>query len=301
MTKTLRSSRMVCATFFIVAFAFLTTPSNAAPIELFHVHGLSYSPDGKSLYVPAHFGLVLYEDGRWRNAPGPRHDYMGFSSTRKAFYTSGHPAAGSAMVNPFGLMKSTDQGRTWKQLGMTGEADFHVLATSYDTGVVYVYNMGPNSRMPGAGLYYTTDDGATWKPGKRQGAPEPFALAVHPTRPQQVAIGAKEGLFLSGDSGQTFQPIGTRAEVYGVWFDLNGNDIWYAGIKFSPFLVRRNLKTQQEQFIALPSMGRDAVDYIAQNPAQKDEYAIGTFQRHVYITRDAGKTWRQIANQGITQ
>src|SRR3546814_19465798 len=46
----------------------------------------------------------------------PEHDYMGFATTREAFYSSGHPAAGSNLINPFGLIKSTDAGKTWRQL-----------------------------------------------------------------------------------------------------------------------------------------------------------------------------------------
>ena len=40
-------------------------------------------------------GLAVYENGRWSKAPGPQHDYMGFSATAKYLYSSGHPAPGS--------------------------------------------------------------------------------------------------------------------------------------------------------------------------------------------------------------
>src|SRR3546814_8648105 len=92
----------------------------------------------------------------------PEHDYMGFATTREAFYSSGHPAAGSNLINPFGLIKSTDAGKTWRQLGLEGESDFHTLATSYETNAVYVLNYGPNTRMPQAGLYMTQTDGQAW-------------------------------------------------------------------------------------------------------------------------------------------
>ena len=35
-------------------------------------------------------------------------------------------------------MKSSDGGKRWKKLGLAGEADFHVLATSYGTHAAYV-------------------------------------------------------------------------------------------------------------------------------------------------------------------
>ena len=50
--------------------------------------------------------------------------------------------------------------------------------------------------------------------------------------------------------------------------------------------------------VALPPLRRDAVAYIAQNPAERLEYAIATFERSVYLSKDAGQTWSQIADRG---
>lgn len=48
----------------------------------------------------------------------------------------------------------------------------------------------------------------------------------------------------------------------------------------------------------LPALTDDAVAYIAQNPARRLEYALATFERGVYLSRDGGKTWSQIAARG---
>ena len=50
--------------------------------------------------------------------------------------------------------------------------------------------------------------------------------------------------------------------------------------------------------VKLPSPGRDAVAYIAQNPVAREEYAIATFERSVYVSRDTGHTWQQVADRG---
>jgi len=132
------------------------------PVTLTHVHGLSYSADGRQLLVPSHHGLAVFENGRWSKAAGPAHDYMGFSATRDALYSSGHPAPGSGLINPFGLIKSRDGGKTWHKLGLEGESDFHTLATSWGTNAVYVFNPGPSSRMSQAGIHFTLNDGLKW-------------------------------------------------------------------------------------------------------------------------------------------
>lgn len=116
-------------------------------MTLTHVHGQSYSADGTQLMIPSHHGLAIYETGakgRWSKADGPSHDYMGFSATSEALYSSGHPAPGSGLTIPFRLIKSLDGGKTWRKLGLEGESDFHLLATSYGTNAVYVRNFGVN-------------------------------------------------------------------------------------------------------------------------------------------------------------
>src|SRR5688572_7919185 len=109
--------------FFIAMFAVLVAGGAAhaqSSVTLTHVHGLAYSADGKRLMIPSHHGLALYESGRWSKAPGPQHDYMGFSATAKYLYSSGHPAPDSGLVNPFGLIRSRDGGNTWEKLGLEG-------------------------------------------------------------------------------------------------------------------------------------------------------------------------------------
>src|SRR5437867_9781529 len=160
----LHRQRPIHACVLALALGVLAAPTVRAgsPVTLVHVHGLSYSADGKQLLILSHSGQSVYGDERWSKAAGPAHDYMGYSVTRDALYSSGHPAPGSGLTNPFGLIKSRDGGKTWQQLGLMGESDFHTLATSYATNAVYVLNYQPNSRMNQAGIYYTLNDGMKW-------------------------------------------------------------------------------------------------------------------------------------------
>src|SRR3954465_13637729 len=145
-------------------FSLIAISSGAgAEGPLVHVHGLSYSSDGKRLLIPSHFGLAVYENGKWSKAPGPQHDYMGFSATAQNLYTSGHPAPRSSLIKPFGLMRSRDGGKTWEKLGLEGERDFHVLGTGWNTNVIYVWTPAPSSRLARPGLHFTAGDGKTWK------------------------------------------------------------------------------------------------------------------------------------------
>jgi photosystem II stability/assembly factor-like uncharacterized protein len=226
---------------------------------------------------------------------------MGFAVTRESFYSSGHPAPGAPLKNPLGLIKSQDAGQTWEQLGLSGEADFHLLATSYHTNAVYVFNASPNSRLPQTGLYSTTDDGKQWRLAKGIGlVGSPASLAVHPTQANRVAVGTRSGVYLSEDFGEHFQPLAEIPQVLAVVFTFDEQHLWCSSFDGKPALLRIQWQTGQRQPVALPAMDQDTVTYIAQNPVKTQEWAIATYKRDVYVSGDNGKTWKQIARQGET-
>ena len=270
-------------------------------VILIHVHGLGFSADGKELVVPSHHGLAVYRDGRWSKAPGPQHDYMGFVATKRGYYTSGHPAPGSGLINPFGLMRSDDSAKTWTKLGLEGQSDFHLLAASFATNAVYVYNAAPNSRMNRTGLYRTTDDGVTWRRAEATGIDDPvLSLAVHPTDPNTVAVGTGKGSFISRDAGAHFSRQPGDAKVLGLMFDQDGTTIWASSFDRAAHLTQTDWKSGQKTERALPPLGDDAVAYITQHPHDGQQLAIATFARSVFLSGDRGVTWKQIADRGRT-
>ncbi len=267
-----------------------------------HIHGLSYSADGRQLLIPNHRGIAVYEQGRWTKTSGPEHDFMGYAATRNTLYGSGHPAADSDIVNPLGLMKSTDGGRTWKMMGLEGESDFHRLAASYAANALYLINTGINSRMNQIGMYLTVDEGVTWTYAEAEGlARDVNNLAVHPTDINMVVAGAPEGLYLSRDAAGKFERVAAiRGAVAAVAFDRDGQHIWVSQDAPNAALVRVGLKdgTQAEVFQS-PALGDDVVSFIAMNPVRHDEIAVTTRKRNVFLSKDQGRTWKQLAKGGF--
>lgn len=298
--NTTQPSRRAWLAALLVGLTAATTACAGEAVTLTHVHGLSFSADGARIIVPSHHGLAMFENGRWSKAPGPAHDYMGYSATRDALYSSGHPAPGSGMTNPFGLIKSRDGGKTWQPLGLTGESDFHMLATSHATNAVYVFNHEPNSRMSQAGIYFTLNDGLKWQRAAAQGLGSKLgSLAVHPADAKVVAAGTADGLYLSRNSAESFERLVGGTRVLAASFDLGGQQLWFSTSAGKAGLARIALKPgAKAEAVALPALTEDAVAYIAQNPVQRSEIAIATFKRNVFVSKDQGRTWTQIAKDG---
>jgi photosystem II stability/assembly factor-like uncharacterized protein len=156
--------------------------------------------------------------------------------------------------------------------------------------------------MKRPGLHYTLDDGLAWKPARASGLEgDPRALAVHPDDAAIVAVATSGGVFLSRDSGERFVRLAGGAEGLSVHFDLDGKNLWYGTFDGRARLSRAPLGGGTGAPVDLPPIERDAVAFISQNPAARLEYAIATFARSVYLSKDGARTWKRIAERGRTE
>jgi hypothetical protein len=272
-------------------------------IKIKHVHGLGYSNDGKRIFIPVHDGLVVYSDGQWSVPEGERHDYMGFSMVDNGFYSSGHPALGSDLINPLGVVKSADEGKTISTLDLEGEMDFHGMAASYNTHTIYVFNTKPNSRMETPGMYYTKDETKTWEISKLQGLNDrPSSLAVHPTNDSIVAMGTQGGVYLSQDYGNNFEKIMADKVVTSLFFNNEGKLV-VGDFSEKPALLQLDIETKNTEEIKIPALqGEEVIVYIAQNPTDENELVFITSNKElydVYLTEDKGQDWKVIVKDSI--
>lgn len=100
-----------------------------------HVHAIARDPGSSKLLVAAHDGLYVY-DGATPKRVGPVIDLMGFTVAGPGhYYASGHPGTATDLPQPVGLIESRDGGNTWTVLSRGGGSDFHALTTAGSTVV----------------------------------------------------------------------------------------------------------------------------------------------------------------------
>lgn len=166
--------------------------SLAEPLD--HVHGLLVTRED-ALVAGTHTGVVaIAADGAVSRVGDSRDDLMGMTGVpgTGVLASSGHPGVGSSLPNPVGLIRSDDSGLTWTSVALTGEVDFHALAT--DGAVVVGYGGGP-------GVLVSTDAGSTFTPGA---AIAPAALAI---ASGHVWATTADGVQHSTDNGRTFTVV----------------------------------------------------------------------------------------------
>lgn len=178
-----------------------------------HVHGLGVNPADGTLFIATHTGLYQVKEGKRKaERVGGHQDTMGFTIVGpNRFLGSGHPdfteARDKNLPSLLGLIESTDAGKNWQPISLSGEADFHVLR--FARGRVYGYDAS-NDRLLVSG-----DRGRNWQTLQKPG---PLVdLAVDPDDARRIVVasagGIEEGLFESRDGGESWKRF---SEVVGL-------------------------------------------------------------------------------------
>ena len=168
-----------------------------------HVHGLGLDPKTGTLYIATHTGLwqLPKKQAKATRITDRHQDTMGFTLVRPGlFLGSGHPDLREANPNLpplLGLIRSSDNGRTWEQISLLGKADFHVLRSTGSR--IYGYDSTHNLLMR------SDNGGKRWSKSK---VPEPLLdLAIDPTDPAHLVASGEVALYESIDAGHRWHVI----------------------------------------------------------------------------------------------
>lgn len=183
-----------------------------------HVHGLDVDATDGVLHVATHNGLYrMPDDGPVERISEDQHDFMGFTvAGPHRFLASGHPGIGTEAFQEldrplFGLIESTDGGRSWDPVSLSGEVDFHGLEAAHGN----VYGFDSTSGR----LLVSTDEGTTWD---NRSSISIADLAVDPADEDHIIVSTGEGLADSIDGGRSWQPLDGPPVAFLDWHAERG-------------------------------------------------------------------------------
>lgn len=282
-----------------------TTVTGDQVDSFMHIHGLSYDKkEPANLYMSTHHGLIQIKSSNqwnWIGEPENRHDLMGFTvQNEDTMISSGHPAEGSKLENPLGVVISQDRGATWESIALYGKVDFHIFEVNEgDSSVLY----GINSHGANVGFYQSLDGGYTWEKQERNGLPNDFSaiytLISDPRNPQFILAGTGNGILQSEDGGRTWTTKNTEQSF------VSAKSVPQQPGKIIAFVVGKDEGLViSDDFgetwtsLELTIEGDDAVSQIAVHPTQEGVYTVATFKENVLQTTDGGQTWTILAESG---
>lgn len=249
-------------------------PAHAQGPALEHIHGLGVNPTDGRLFIATHSGLFAAARARTRpeQVGETEQDIMGFALVgADHFIGSGHPGPDQDLPGNLGLIESRDAGKTWKNVSLLGEADFHVLEHAGDR--IYGFD-GTQGRLMVSG-----DGGRSWD--ERKPPAGVFGLAVDPADASRVVASTENGIFISPDEGRRWRPL--REDLGGLLAWPERDRLYLVDAQGQVLLSSDGGANWQTQ----GSIGGQPAAFIAHN---NELYAALT-DRTVKRSTDGGASW----------
>jgi len=200
---------------------------------------------------------------------------MGFTVvSENTFLGSGHPDAREDKPPHLGLIVSDDAGRSWRDLGLSGQADLHVIRVG--SRRTYAFDSLSGS------LLVSDDSASSWRVGK---PPGPLVdLALDP-RDERHLIGATEqGLFRSRDGGADWRRVGRVPPGFLSWQRTGARALLAVGFDGT-------VRTSRDAGRSWKRVGDIGAEPTAMT-SDGDDFYVATSSGAVNVSRDEGRTWR---------
>ena len=264
-----------------------------------HIHGLAYGlNEPYDLYVSTNDGLIQItasNEWQWTADPHHRHDLVSFKvQDTDTLIASGHPAEQSDLQEPLGIVVSKNQGATWEPVALHGEVHFQVLDMNAGDPSI-LYGLADQEFA----FYQSINGGLSWEKIKTERlSPDTHALVSDPGRPESLLAGTPKGILTSDDGGKTWEMFNPNLTFVGI-----------QALPSQPSLIVAYLLGDMEGLMMSEDFGQtwsslnftienDVVSAIAVHPEEANTFAVGTLEASIYLTKDGGEQWIQLAESG---
>jgi photosystem II stability/assembly factor-like uncharacterized protein len=152
-----------------------------------------------------------------------------------------HPGTVVAATGNALLFRSRDNGDHWSALTFPAQLQATLHAFAIDPKTPDLYYAGLAGAWPEfSGLFSSSDEGVTWRKTPGLAGKEILSIAIFPSYSSVIAAGARDGVYLTRDAGQTWRrvsPIENRElqPIVSLAFDPNDSRVLYAGTPHLPW------------------------------------------------------------------
>lgn len=125
----------------------------------------------------------------------------------------------------------------------------------------------------------------------------PLVMSAHPSRNGTLVMGTDQGLYLSENYGDSFEPIVTDLSVGAAVF--SDDDTIIAGTNNEERkIIKINIKDSSISKFNMPQKLEGNITYIAVNLNNNDELSFATDLLSIYTSSDGGENWEVIVEEG---
>jgi photosystem II stability/assembly factor-like uncharacterized protein len=214
-----------------------------------------------------------------------------------------------AGTRPAGVYRSRDGGQRWEKLAVDIAKECSI-GTPFVTGIV-VDPAEHHTVWAGVeidGVFRSLDGGDTWS-HVETGLYDPdiHAMAVTAAQPKRVFASTAREMFASVDRGETWQPLGVKAKwplpyARGMAVKADDPNVLFAGCGQTTtgekgYVLRSTDMGETWETLTLPGTANSTIWGLATHPADANRILAFSLFGEVYVSDDAGDTWRKIARE----
>ena len=195
------------------------------------------------------------------------------------------------------LHRSIDGGAAWRNLAFPGQFAGVLHALEVDPRSESTWYVGMESQSEWmAGVYKTTDSGATWTLLQATKGLPVWSLALWPEDPNTIAAGTGKGVYLSHDAGLSWKQISPPDDpeirpVVSLAFHPSKPDMLYAGTTHLPWRTLDGGKTWHSIH---EGMMDDSDVFSIQVDARHPERVFASACSGVYSSLNGAEKWAHL-------